>query len=127
MLDDLGITKEQLVDIGILIGTDFNPDGFDRIGPKTALKMIKEHGKLEDVPQIQEKLIQIDYNEIRNIFLNPKVADVSEIKFDTVNYSEIVRYLSEERSFSKDRLESSLSRLHKSTEKRSHSLEQWFA
>lgn len=127
MLDDLGITKEQLVDIGILIGTDFNPDGFDRIGPKTALKMIKEHGKLEEVPQIQEKLVQIDYNEIRKIFLAPKVADVSEIKFGTVNYSEIVRYLSEERSFSKDRLESSLSRLHKSTEKRSHSLEQWFA
>lgn len=127
VLDELGVTKEQLVDIGILIGTDFNPDGFDRIGPKTALKMIKEHGRLEDVPQIQEKLAQIDYNEIRNIFLNPKVAEVSEVKFGTVNYSEIVRYLSEERSFSKERLESSLGRLQKTTERRSHTLEQWFS
>lgn len=127
VLTELGVTKEQLVDIGILIGTDFNPDGFDRIGPKTALKMIKEHGRLEDVPQIQEQLAKINYSEIRRIFLEPKVADVSEIKFDKVNYSEITRYLSEERDFSKDRIEASLSRLQKSTEKRSHTLEQWFS
>ena len=35
-LEELKLTKEQLVDIGILIGTDFNPDGFERVGPKTA-------------------------------------------------------------------------------------------
>jgi flap endonuclease-1 len=126
MLSDLGVTREQLVDIGILIGTDFNPDGFERIGPKTALKLVKENGRLEDIPQIQDKLSQIDYNQIRKIFLEPKVTPVSEIKFGTTNYSEIVRYLSGERSFSKERLEASLNRLQKSTEKRSHTLEQWF-
>ena len=42
-LEELKLTKEQLVDIGILIGTDFNPDGFERVGPKTALKLIREH------------------------------------------------------------------------------------
>ena len=47
----LVFTGEQIIDIGILIGTDFNPDGFERIGPKTALKMIKEYGKLEDIPK----------------------------------------------------------------------------
>jgi flap endonuclease-1 len=126
VLQDLDVTKEQLVDIGILIGTDFNPDGFERIGPKTALKYIKEHGRLENIPQIQEQLEQIDYNQIRKIFLEPKVANVSEIKFGTINYSEIVRYLSYERDFSKDRLESSLGRLQKATQRRSHTLEQWF-
>ncbi|MEM3143481.1 MAG: flap endonuclease-1 [Candidatus Nitrosotenuis sp.] len=127
VLHDLDVTKEQLVDIGILIGTDFNPDGFERVGPKTALKYIKEHGRLEDVPQIQEQLTQIDYKQIRKIFLEPKVADVSEIKFGTVNYSEIIRYLSSERNFSKERLESSLGKLQKATQRRSHTLEQWFS
>jgi flap endonuclease-1 len=127
VLQDLDVTKEQLVDIGILIGTDFNPDGFERVGPKTALKYIKEYGRLEDVPQIQEQLAQIDYKQIRRIFLEPKVADVSEIKFGTVNYSEIVRYLSSERDFSKERLESSLGKLQKATQRRSHTLEQWFS
>ncbi len=126
VLSDLGVTPEQLVDIGILIGTDFNPDGFERIGPKTALKMIKEHGRLEDVPQIQDKLVSIPYDEVRKIFLNPQVAEVSEIKFGEPDYTGIVKYLSDERSFSRDRAESSLNRLQKSTIKRSHTLEQWF-
>ncbi len=126
VLSDLGVTAEQLVDIGILIGTDFNPDGFERIGPKTALKMIKEYGRLEDVVQIQDKLSQIDYKEIRKIFLEPKVSENIELKFGEPNYTGIIQYLSGERSFSRDRLESSLTRLQKSTIKRSHTLEQWF-
>lgn len=125
-LAELGVTREQLVDIGILIGTDFNPDGFERIGPKTALKMVKEHGTLENVPQIQDKLNEIDYAQIRDIFLKPKVAEISEIKFGNVDYTGITNYLTKERSFSLDRVDSSLNRLKKSYEKKSHNLDQWF-
>ncbi|MHB8546789.1 MAG: flap endonuclease-1 [Nitrosotalea sp.] len=125
-LSSLGVTRVQLVDIGILIGTDFNPDGFERIGPKTALKMIKDNGSLENISQIQEKLEEIDYKQIRDIFLNPQVADVSEIKFGDVDYSGVVNYLTKERSFSLDRVDASLNRLRKALEKKSHNLEQWF-
>ena len=125
-LDSLGITREQLVDIGILIGTDFNPNGFDRIGPKTALKMIKQHLRLEDIPQIQEQLQEIDYEQIRKIFLNPVVADVDEIVFGNVDYEGMTDYLVKERSFSEDRVQSSLNRLKKALEKKSHNLDQWF-
>ena len=126
-LADLGITREQLVDIGILIGSDFNPDGFERIGPKTALKAIKEYSKLENIPQIQDKLDEIDYNQIRKIFLEPKVATVSEIKFGKIDFQAITKYLTSERNFSLDRVETSLNRLKKAFEKRSHSLEQWMS
>ncbi|MGA9229286.1 MAG: flap structure-specific endonuclease, partial [Nitrosotalea sp.] len=102
------------------------PDGFERIGPKTALKMIKEHGNLENVPQIQDKLSEIDYSQIREIFLKPKVADVSEIKFGNIDYAGITNYLTKERSFSLDRVDTSLNRLKKSYEKKSHNLDQWF-
>jgi flap endonuclease-1 len=125
-LDSLGITREQLVDVGILIGTDFNPNGFDRIGPKTALKMIKQHLRLEDIPQIQEQLQEIDYEQIRKIFLNPVVADVDEIVFGSVDYEGMTNYLVKERSFSEDRIQSSLNRLKKALEKKSHNLDQWF-
>ncbi len=125
-LNDLGITREQLVDIGIMIGTDFNPDGFERIGPKTALKAIKQYGKLEEIPQIQEKLDQIDYKQIREIFLNPQVAQVSELKFGDVDYGGMTNYLTKERNFSSERVEASLNRLKKAIEKKSHTLEQWF-
>ena len=125
-LEALGITREQLIDVGILIGTDFNPDGFERVGPKTAIKMIKEYGKLENITQIQEQLEMIDYNAIRKIFLEPEVATVKKIEFGEVKYDDIINYLSNERSFSRDRVNSSLNRLKKSLEKKSQTLEKWF-
>jgi len=125
-LESLQVTKEQLIDIGILIGTDFNPDGFERVGPKTALKMIKQHSRLEDIPQIQEQLQKIDYDQIRKIFLEPDVAEVDEIIFEKVNYEGITEYLVKERSFSGDRIQSSLNRLRKAIEKKSQNLDQWF-
>jgi flap endonuclease-1 len=125
-LEALGITREQLIDVGILIGTDFNPDGFERVGPKTAIKMIREYGKLEDVTQIQEQLETIDYNAIRKIFLEPEVARVDKIEFGEVKYDGIINYLSNERSFSRDRVNSSLNRLKKSLDKKSQTLEKWF-
>jgi len=125
-IKELGLTREQIVDVGILIGTDFNPDGFTRIGPKTALKMIKEYSKLEKIPQIQDKLSDVDFDQIRKIFLEPEVADVSEIKFGKIDYEAITKYLVDERSFSIDRVQGSLNRLKKSIEKKSQTLEQWF-
>ncbi|HUT07184.1 MAG TPA: flap endonuclease-1 [Nitrosopumilaceae archaeon] len=125
-LESLQVTKEQLVDIGILIGTDFNPNGFERVGPKTALKMIKQHSRLEDIPQIQEQLQKIDYEQIRKIFLEPDVANVDEIIFEKVDYEGISNYLVKERSFSEDRIQSSLNRLKKAIEKKSQNLDKWF-
>lgn len=56
VLSALGITREQLIDIGILIGTDFN-EGIKNVGPKKALKYIKTYGNLENV--MKEMKIEI--------------------------------------------------------------------
>ena len=125
-LESLKLTREELVDGGILIGTDFNPNGFERIGPKTAIKLIKENGKLENISKIQEQLERIDYNTIRKIFLEPEIAKVDKIEFDDVDYDGIAEYLSNERNFSRERVDASLNRLRKNLEKKSHTLEQWF-
>ena len=125
-LDALEMTREKIIDVGILIGTDFNPNGFERVGPKTALKMIKKYSRLEDVPQIQEQLQSIDFQQIREIFLNPKVADVDEIAFEKVDYGAVTDYLVRDKSFSNDRVQSTLNRLRRALEKKSHNLEQWF-
>ena len=125
-LDSIKMTREELIDVGILIGTDFNPDGFERVGPKTAIKMIKQHKRLEDIPQIQEQLEQIPFDQIRKIFLEPEVAKIDKIEFGETDYEGIVKYLSEERDFSKDRVETSMNRLKKSLEKKSQTLDQFF-
>lgn len=125
-LDNIGLTREELIDVGILIGTDFNPNGFERIGPKTALKMIKKHSRLEDIQQIQEQLQEIDFQQIRKIFLEPDVANVDEIIFEKIDYDAITNYLVKERSFSGDRVQSTLNRLKKSIERKSQNLDKWF-
>ncbi|ABK76912.1 5'-3' exonuclease [Cenarchaeum symbiosum A] len=125
-LTTLDLTREQLVDVGILIGTDFNPDGFERIGPKTALKLVHEHGRLEDIPRIQDELGSVSYAEIRKIFLEPESPGNIEIEFGATDYDGITKYLVGERSFSEDRVAAALNRLRRALEKRSQNLDQWF-
>ena len=36
-------TQDQLIVLGMLVGTDFNPGGIKGIGPKKALKLGREH------------------------------------------------------------------------------------
>ena len=71
------ITREQLIDVGILCGTDFN-DGIDGIGPKTAVKLIHEHGDLFSVLEAQEAYIP-QADRIRSLFLDPPVTNVRQI------------------------------------------------
>jgi flap endonuclease-1 len=122
-----GLTDEQLVDVGILIGTDFNPEGFAGIGPKTALKLIREYGKLENIKKIKDLLSNVPYQEIRDIFLKPEVPNVDNIQFNEVNYDGIVDFLCIENSFSTDRVTGTLGKLKKSVVNRNQSLEKWFS
>jgi flap endonuclease-1 len=126
-LQTLGISREQLVDMGILMGTDFNPDGFKGIGPKKALKMIKESGRLENIPEMKDKLLELDYERIREIFLRPEVVSVDSLEFGDVNIDAVTQFLCKERSFSIDRVSSALQKLKKAVSRRSETLEQWFS
>ncbi|MCL9816288.1 flap endonuclease-1 [Natronocalculus amylovorans] len=72
------ITYEQLVDVGILCGTDFN-DGVRGIGPKTAIKLITAHGDLFSVLEARGKHVP-HADRIRELFFNPPVTDNYEIE-----------------------------------------------
>ena len=126
VLDKLGITGEQLVDLGILIGTDFNPGGFKGVGPATALKYIKSYGRLEEIQELKESLSSINFQAIREIFLKPRVATVEHLNWGSINEEGLVKFLCRERDFSEGRVRGSLNRLRQEKEKRSQSLEKWF-
>jgi flap endonuclease-1 len=72
------LSWEQLVDVGILMGTDFNP-GLSGVGPKTAVKLVHEHGDLHAVLEARGEEIT-DADVIRDLFLAPNVTD--EYEFD---------------------------------------------
>jgi len=78
-LDDLGLTREQLVDVAILCGTDFN-DGVHGYGPKTALKAVREHGDLWRVVEAEDFVVE-NADLVRELFFNPNVTD--DYAFDT--------------------------------------------
>ena len=94
------ITREQLVEIGILVGTDFN-EGVKGIGPKKALKMVKS-GNFES------------YKEIKEIFLEPNVTDAYRTVLKQPVENDIFEFLCEEREFSSERVKRAVERLNSS-------------
>jgi flap endonuclease-1 len=134
MLDEVlkqcGITYEQLVDVGVLIGTDFNPDGIEGLGPKTALKLIKEHGTLEEaLPFVKNAQFPVEPRRIREIFLKPPITDDYVIEWKEPDVEGLVRFIVGERDFSEDRVRKTLERMQTGAKKLKGktTLEHWFA
>ncbi len=108
----LGITRRQLVEVAILIGTDFN-EGIKGIGPKKALRLIKTYGSIERLPRgIREKIPE--YEEVLEIFLNPRVREDYALEFREPAYDELEHFLVDENSFSEDRVKTIIERLRAS-------------
>jgi flap endonuclease-1 len=123
------ITHEQLIDIGILVGTDFNPEGVKGIGPKKALELIKEYGSLENVlPKLKNAYFPANPIKIREVFLNPKVTDNYKIEWREPDVEGVVEFICGERDFSEDRVRKALEKMHKGIAKvkGKTTLEKWF-
>ncbi|UCE28984.1 MAG: flap endonuclease-1 [Candidatus Bathyarchaeota archaeon] len=105
VLNKLNITHQQLIDVGILVGTDFNPDGVKGVGPKTALKLIQQHKTLEKaVSMLKHARFPVEPSRIREIFKHPRVTDDYHLTWKETNVEEIVSFLCRERDFSEDRI-----------------------
>jgi flap endonuclease-1 len=124
VLNRLDLTRKQLVEIGIMCGTDYNP-GLARVGPKTALKLIKDCGNLESVLGSQGETIE-NFAEIRESFLRPAVTDDYAIKMTRPNVKEIVSFLAGERDFDPERVEKTARRLEEVYKSGQSTLDRWF-
>jgi flap endonuclease-1 len=128
-LTECGLTYEQLIDVGILIGTDFNPNGIKGLGPKTALKLIKQYGTLEDaLPYVKNASFPVEPNCIREVFLHPQVTDNYKLEWKEPNVEGIIDFLCRQRDFSEDRVTKSLDKMLKGSKKQKGkmTLEKWF-
>lgn len=124
-LDMLGVSREQLVDIAILIGTDFNK-GVHKVGPKTALSLIRNLGSLENV--IKEKAYSIpEYEAVRKLFLVPDVTDDFKLEFREPDPEKIKSLLCAKHNFSENRVEPYIQKLKEAFGKgRQSSLDSFF-
>jgi flap endonuclease-1 len=126
VLQELGVTREELVDLSILIGTDFNPKGVEGIGPKKAHVLIREYGTAERALEAKGVPYDFPLEEIREIFLRPPVLEEYELIWKPPDREGLLRFLCDKRDFSPERVGRALERLEKSPFRSQASLDSWF-
>ncbi len=110
MLQALGLDRRQLIEAAILVGTDFF-EGVRGIGPKTAVKLLREHGTLENLPAMIRETLPPNVDEIRGYFLDPEINADAEIRPGNFDPEAVVSFLCGERGFSEDRVHPALERI----------------
>src|SRR3989454_884866 len=124
LLEHYKITRSQLVDLAILVGTDFN-EGIKGIGPKKALKLVHDYASIEQMPEEIRSRLTEDLNSVRQVFLKPRVLEKYVLKRSPPDRDGLVKFLSEERGFNKNRVERLTERLTRRSEKTDAGLENW--
>jgi flap endonuclease-1 len=120
VLDGLSLTREQLIEIGILVGTDFNT-GIKGIGPKKAIQIVSE-GKYGET--LSEKLPEFDPEPVMDFFVHPPVTDDYSLDWKPVNADGVVTMLCDTFDFSKDRVNSALEKVRVTAGQKT--LDRWF-
>jgi flap endonuclease-1 len=109
MLDALGITHTQLIDLGLLVGTDFHP-GVNGIGPKKALVLVRRHGAIEHMPTTARDAFHDELNRLRQIYLEPEVHDDYTVEPGRCDVDGVIHFLCDEHAFGRDRVIAALER-----------------
>jgi flap endonuclease-1 len=118
VLKELEINQEQLICIGILCGTDYNAGGVKGIGPKKALKLVKEFKtkekifeKISEFEKEGKYKLEFDWMEIFELMKHPDIDKNYKIEFPKINLSRIKEILVEH-DFSEERIDNQLSKLN---------------
>ncbi|KAI5814844.1 PIN domain-like protein [Pyronema omphalodes] len=114
----LGFTREQFIDLCILLGCDYC-DTIPKIGPTTALKLIKEHKTIEAVLSSLGDKYKVPeswpYADARELFHKPEVTDPKELdfKWEAPDVDGLIKFLVVEKGFNEDRVKAGAERLKK--------------
>ncbi|KAH8593894.1 flap endonuclease-like protein 1 [Bisporella sp. PMI_857] len=123
VLTGLNMDRKQFVDLCILLGCDYL-DPIPKVGPHTALKLIREYGTLENfvsaVKAGKAKFVIPDdwpFADARELFFSPDVRSADhtdcEFKWDAPDVDGLVQFLVTEKGFSEDRVRAGAARLQK--------------
>jgi flap endonuclease-1 len=125
VLSSLEVTREQLVDMAVLMGTDFN-EGVRGIGPKKSLALIKRFGDLEAIAAEGSVAVPHEFEEVRRIFLEPDVTEDYELVWRGPDEEEVRRIMCDRHGFSVDRIDTVIARIRQAGSSRAQSsLDSW--
>ena len=120
VLKELEINQDQLICLGILCGTDYNPGGVKGLGPKKSLKFVKEFGSCENIFEAVKKsdkyTIDFDWKKIYDLIENPSVSEV-KIDFPKIDRDKIKKILLKY-EFSEERIDNQLAKLDELEDKK---------
>jgi len=105
-LKKLQLTQKQLIDVAILIGTDFN-DGVHGIGPKKGLKALQKNGNIENVIATMGSENSPTFDEItqvRDLFLHPQVTDDYTLEWSPPDKEAVLSFLVDKHQFTEERI-----------------------
>ena len=118
VLNVLGIDIDQLICLGILTGTDYNPGGVKGLGPKKSLQIVKQHKHpVQIFKAVQAQMhesgteMEFDWNKIFELFKKPDVTSKYEIKFKEINEEKLKKILCKEHDFSEERIDSAVKKI----------------
>jgi len=123
MLEALGISHDQLIILGILVGTDYNEGGVAGYGPKKALELVKEKKTLRRVFEGLIWDVSVSYEEIFEFFKKPTGMKY-EIEFKDVDKEAVKKILCDGHDFSEERIDNSINKLEEKKGEQS-SLSRW--
>ena len=134
VLNSMQLSREQLICLGILCGTDFNPGGVHGIGPKRALTIVRQYKQpvlifkaVEKQQNQQGQELNFNWHEIFKLFKKPDVTKKYSLKFKKLQEDKIKEFLCKKHDFSENRIENALKRLHEQKEKQKQKdLKKWF-
>jgi flap endonuclease-1 len=101
--------REQLIDLCLLIGTDYNK-GIRGIGPKKGLKLIKEHRTIDRVLEVLGESIP-NHDCVKEIFLHNEKQDNYKLEWRSPDREKIIDFICRDHGFSEDRVNTALDRL----------------
>jgi len=110
--EDLNVNQNQLIWIGLMLGTDFN-EGINGIGPKTSLKIVKQCNSLQQIKDyVKQKYNKdFDYNieEVEQLFLKPDVKQISDedmkqLMSNKLNEQALIDFMCDKNDFIVDRI-----------------------
>jgi flap endonuclease-1 len=115
VLKNLGVTREQLIIIGLLVGGDYNP-GIKGYGPKKALELVKKEKTLKNVLEKIEWNNEMPAEEIYDFYLNPEIEKNVNFEFKSPQPEKIMNLMVGEHEFSQERIEKIIKVLTESKE-----------
>ncbi len=119
VLADLDLTREELIEIGVLVGTDYN-DGVHGVGPKTALDVVRDGETRE---RLEDGDPDADLDEIMELYLDPDVTDDYTLEWREPDRDAVVDLLCGEHDFGESRVEKAVERIEEATTQ--SSLDRW--